>query len=67
MMNRQAQYTKDNFHRMISIANGLWRVQRHEDEKGTRTFDPWFNLGPAVDRVTAQALLNSHEPLKRAS
>lgn len=64
-MNRQPQYTKDNLHRMISVANGLWRVQRFENVKGTSTFDPRGNVGPAVDRATAVALLNSHEPIKR--
>lgn len=66
-MNRQPQYTKDNLHRMISVANGLWRVQRFENVKGTPTFDPWWNVGPAIDHVTAIALLNSHEPIKRAA
>lgn len=62
-MNRQSQYTKDNFYRMVSVANGFWRVQRHENFEGTRTLDPWSNVGPAVDRSTAVALLNAHEPI----
>lgn len=66
-MNRQAQYTKDSFHRMVSVTNDFWRVQRYENFKGTRTSDPWSNVGPAADRGTAVALLNAHEPIKRAS
>jgi hypothetical protein len=66
-MNRQPQYTKDVLHRMISVANGRWRVQRYENFKGTRTADPWSNIGPATDHATAFALLKSHEPVKRAA
>lgn len=60
-MSREAQYTKDNQHRIISIHNGQWRAQRYEGKS------EWSNVGPATDHANAVAILNSREPVKKSA
>ena len=67
MMNRQPKYTKDNAYRVVSIANGYWRLQRYENFKGTKTIDPWSMAGLPTDYTSALCALHAHEPIKRAA
>lgn len=65
-MQRSAQYTTDNQHRIISVTNGDWRLQHYTGAKGSKTFDPWYNLGPPVGFAIAEGLLRARQPVKAA-
>ena len=60
-MNRAPQYTKDGNHRIVSIPNGGWRLQRASERAASRTFDPWLNMSHPVDFASAQHLLRARE------
>lgn len=45
---RKPIYAKnDSQQRVISVPNGLWQVQKRGNAKGSKTFDPWENVGLA--------------------
>jgi hypothetical protein len=57
-MSREPEYRKINGQidpstRIISVPNGLWQLQSHTGEKGSKEYSPWFNRGPATDHDTA--------------
>lgn len=61
-MNRQPQYTSNRQYRIVSLSNGKWRLQQYTGNKGTVTFDPWDNCGPAADFEQAKAGLRARDP-----
>lgn len=65
-MRRTAQYTTDKQYRIISVAGGDWRLQHYTGEKGTRTFDPWRNMGPPADFAAIKGLMGAREPAVRS-
>lgn len=58
------KYTSDSKFRMIYVANGRWRLQQRDEAKATRTFDPWYGVGPAGDHATIAAELRARDPFK---
>jgi hypothetical protein len=60
-MSRKPQYTRDSKHRIVSIANGFWRLQHRELSSGTKTVDPWMSVGPSMDEEAARAALRSRD------
>jgi hypothetical protein len=66
---RKPIYTKDHEWRIVSVPNGLWRLQHCPDgvqARGTKTIDPWANHSHAVELSVAQGLLAQHQPQGKA-
>lgn len=45
-MNRNPIYNiKNSSVRCISVPGGLWQLQHFDGSKGSKTHDPWYNVG----------------------
>lgn len=65
---RTPVYAKNNpAFRISSVANDLWRVQQHDNFKGTKTADPWGNISPPMTKDEALAVLARHHIEKKAA
>jgi hypothetical protein len=62
-MERTPVYSKNGEYRIVSVPNGLWRLQHTSGAKGSRTFDPWQNISHAIDFSAASSLLKAREPV----
>lgn len=63
---RQAQYTTDKLHRIISLPGNMWQFQANINEaRGTRTIDPWQKRSHAITLGEAQAMLRSAQPARK--
>lgn len=59
-MNRSPVYAKKNEgYRIVSVPNGLWRVQERAVGK-SKTRDPWENISPAIPYDEAQGVLSRY-------
>lgn len=65
-MRRTAQYATDGQYRIISVTGGNWRLQHYTGAKGTKTFDPWNDMGPSADFAAVKGLLGAREPAVRS-
>jgi hypothetical protein len=62
-MKRKPIYAQGNpSHRIISLPNGFWVMQRYGTQKGTRDFDPWERIRHPTDFQTAIGQLKATEP-----
>lgn len=58
---REPIYNKEKSHRIISLPNGVWQLQRYGTQAGTKTFDPWVKIGPSHELPIAYNLLRATE------
>lgn len=59
------EYHKENTTYRIVPRGKLWFMQQHDQTKGTKTIDPWFDLGPGYkSRSDARSALYGRVPLK---
>jgi hypothetical protein len=60
-MNRQPEYAQNNpGYRIVSVPNGLWRLQERREGEGTRTSDPWVSMSPSMEHREAREVLGRY-------
>jgi hypothetical protein len=59
--NRKPKYNPAKTHRIVSVPNNFWRLQRFGSAAGTKEFDPWVNVGHATDYIKAAFALKQHD------
>jgi len=64
-MHRMPIYSKDQLFRIVSVPNGMWRLQHctffeNGKPKVTRTSDPWESISWPIEFGRADALLKEH-------
>lgn len=61
IMSREPVYAKGNLNaRIVSVPNGLWRVQVANETKGTRERDNWYNRSHPIDKPEAMRALGEY-------
>ena len=62
---RKPQYTTDRAYRIVSLPNGEWQLQKHNQTEGTKTNDPWEKRSHSLSLSEAQVLIRQHQPPKQ--